>query len=161
MEKNGFVYNYEDDRGAVVDGLESARVSRWHCRTVNFYIEGGSAEARTQLIEDEDEINYKTDISPGTLGRIISQYLADIVVLTGGTVIRDEVGLTLEIAGSEVSAYCIFGSIYAGISAWMEPVNFKAGWMFGCAAKVNFEWCLGGCKRHFLDMDVVLCFVVV
>ncbi|XP_071712154.1 ruBisCO large subunit-binding protein subunit beta, chloroplastic-like [Rutidosis leptorrhynchoides] len=31
-----------------------------------------------------------------------SQYLDDIAVLTGGTVIRDEVGLTLENAGSEV-----------------------------------------------------------
>ncbi|XP_024978921.1 ruBisCO large subunit-binding protein subunit beta, chloroplastic [Cynara cardunculus var. scolymus] len=31
-----------------------------------------------------------------------SQYLDDIAILTGGTVIRDEVGLTLENAGSEV-----------------------------------------------------------
>ncbi|PWA89268.1 ruBisCO large subunit-binding protein subunit beta, chloroplastic [Artemisia annua] len=42
--------------------------------------------------------------APG-FGERKSQYLDDIAVLTGGTVIRDEVGLTLENAGSEVLGF--------------------------------------------------------
>ncbi|GJR30249.1 ribonuclease H-like domain-containing protein [Tanacetum coccineum] len=84
----------------------------WAIRTR--FPEGGSAEARTQLIRPhwhqtslDHRRNYLEIVSRlrGALkivtlkdprfGERKSQYLDDIVVLTGGTVIRHEVGLTL------------------------------------------------------------------